>query len=130
MQSVRSVSSTGVHHVIAVLLELVDAVSRATRAEAICDHAIAALMSSIRPDRAGVLVFAADGVMRFCASRGLSETYRNAVEGHSPWPRDAANPQPVLVPDALADTTLAPFHPLFETEGLRALAFIPLVAEG
>jgi signal transduction histidine kinase/ActR/RegA family two-component response regulator len=130
MTSVQSAGNTGVHEVIRVLFGLVDAVSRATNADAICEHAVAALISSIRPDRAGVLVFAADGVMRFCASHGLSDAYRAAVEGHSPWPREAANPQPVLVPDALGDMTLAPFHSLFETEGLGALAFIPLVADG
>ena len=71
-----------------------------------------------------------DGVMRFRASRRLSDAYRKAVEGHSPWTRDTSDPQPVVVGDALADDTLGAFHRLFREEGLGALAFIPLVAQG
>jgi hypothetical protein len=33
--------------------------------------------------RASILLFDPDGVMRFKASRGLSEAYRAAVEGHA-----------------------------------------------
>src|SRR5438094_3238184 len=113
-----------------VLYNLVDGVSRAPSAEAIYDQALTALMSSVMPDRASVLSFDDAGVMRFRAWRHLSEKYRAAVEGHSPWPRDATNPESVVIPDALADDTLAAFHPLFRAEGLGALAFIPLVAEG
>ena len=33
--------------------------------------------------------------MRFVAWRGLSDGYRKAAEGHSPWSRDEKNPQPI-----------------------------------
>ena len=38
-------------------------------------------------------------VMRFVAWRGLSEGYRRAVEGHSPWTRDVKEPQPICISD-------------------------------
>jgi len=52
------------------------------------------------------------------------------VEGHSPWPRDARDPKPVLIPDVANEPTLASFLPLFQKEQIGALAFIPLVAAG
>ena len=39
------------------------------------------------------------GVMRFVAWRGLSDRYRNAAEGHSPWPAGEINPEPVCLAD-------------------------------
>ena len=37
--------------------------------------------------------------MRFVGWRGLSDGYRKAVEGHSPWDRDERNPRPVYFED-------------------------------
>jgi signal transduction histidine kinase len=72
----------------------------------------------------------AEGVMRFRAWRRLSEKYRRAVEGHSPWSRHAVAPEPVLVPDVDADPAMEAFLPLFREEGIGSLAFIPLVSRG
>src|SRR6185295_4000129 len=80
--------------------------------------------------RASVLTFDAQGVMRFRASRGLSEAYRHAVEGHSPWVRGARDVPPVLVPDARADRTLAGFADLFGAERIGSLLFLPLSYQG
>jgi signal transduction histidine kinase len=81
-------------------------------------------------DRAAVLLFDPDGVMRFKAWRGLSPAYRAAVQGHTPWSRDERAPEPIVVADVTQDASLAPFAALLEREGIRALAFIPLVAGG
>ena len=37
--------------------------------------------------------------MRFVAWAGLSEGYRRAVDGHSPWTRDVKDPQPICIAD-------------------------------
>jgi signal transduction histidine kinase len=68
--------------------------------------------------------------MRFRAFRGLSDGYRRAVEGHSPWRRGDHNPEPLLVRDVSSEPSLAAFGDLFEREGIGALAFVPLVAGG
>jgi PAS domain S-box-containing protein len=81
-------------------------------------------------ERAAILVLDSAGVMRFTAHRGLSDEYRRAVEGHSPWPREVTDPPPVLVPDVHTDQDLAGFGPLFRAEGIGALGFFPLVAGG
>jgi PAS domain S-box-containing protein len=67
--------------------------------------------------------------MRFVAWEGLSEGYRQAVEGHSPWTRETEDPQPVLVEDVRDEPGLAALEQVIEDEGIRSLAFIPLVAD-
>lgn len=94
------------------------------------DAALDSISAALGADRAAVLTADAEGVMRFRAWRGLSDAYRAAVDGHSPWPRDAVAPQPVLVPDAAADPGLQSYRALFAAEEIGALAFIPLVSGG
>jgi PAS domain S-box-containing protein len=81
------------------LYRLRRAVNRVATLEQNYEQALVALERVLHVDRAAVLLADAEGVMRFQASRGLSEKYRSQVEGHSPWARDEAHPQPVLVPD-------------------------------
>src|ERR1043166_2712432 len=114
--------------VLAALYKLVDEVSRAADAEAIYAAALEALTITVGPDRASVLVYDEYGVMRFRAWRGLSETYRRAVEGHSPWASTATDPQPLLVADARGGAAPAADRALLEAGEIRALAFIPLVS--
>jgi PAS domain S-box-containing protein len=106
------------------------AVNSAVSSEDIHAQAIDAIMNAVHPDRAALLLIDTDGVMRFKAWRGLSEDYRVAVTGHSPWNADDPEPQPVLVEDALNDPSLADFRDLILGEGIGALAFIPLTAQG
>lgn len=109
---------------------IADALGRARAPEEMYDEAIDALVGLLHADRAAVLLVDGAGVMRFTAWRGLSERYRDAVEGHSPWARDARDPQPVLVADARADASLDTLRPVIDAEGVRALAFVPLTDEG
>jgi len=108
--------------------QLTDAVNRARRAEEIYEAALLGLERALGTDRASILLFDSDGVMRFQAWHRLSDEYRAAVEGHSPWSRDTVDPQPVIVPDVSLDPALASFQGLFARESIGALAFIPLVS--
>jgi len=109
-----------------MLYQLNDAVGRAEGVEEIYQIALDGLVHSLGTDRASILLFDAQGVIRFKAWRGLSEEYRRAVEGHSPWTRDTLDPQPLLVGDVLLDSDLAALHPVLARERIRAAAFIPL----
>ncbi len=102
----------------------------AEQVEEVFEAALDAIEGALGTDRAAILLFDDDGVMRFRAWRGLSDAYRRAVEGHSPWPRDATAPQAVLVPDVALDPSLAAYAPLFRDERIGSLAFIPLVTRG
>src|ERR1041385_3340357 len=69
--------------------------------------AVEAVVTTVGADRAALLLYDADGVMRFKAWRGLSDDYRRAVEGHSPWSRDTALPEPILVPNVETSAAMA-----------------------
>src|SRR6516225_2349543 len=89
-----------------------------------------AIMEPRHCSRASILCCDADGVMRFVAWRGLSEGYRRATTGHSPWQRDDAAPEPICMADVDRAELNAPLKEIVKHEGIGALAFIPLMAEG
>jgi signal transduction histidine kinase/ActR/RegA family two-component response regulator len=109
--------------------ELSTAVARATNLREIYEITLDAVVEALSADRASLLLFDEAGVLRFCAWRGLSEEYRRAVEGHTPWTPDQVDATPIAVTDAYADESLAAFREVFEREGIRALAFVPLASE-
>ena len=115
---------------LSALYRFTDSLFRAGSPRDVYVAALDAIERALQCERASILLFDASGVMRFVAWRGLSDDYRRAVEGHSPWARDAKDPQPISIedigsadmPDALKATVKA--------EGIGALAFIPLLANG
>src|SRR4051794_3812999 len=80
---------------LSALYRLTDRLYRAHAAPEVYEAALGAILAALGCSRASILLFDAEGVMRFVASRGLSETYRNAVEGHSPWRPGDKDPQPI-----------------------------------
>jgi PAS domain S-box-containing protein len=111
-----------------LLLSLTQAISTSRSVEDIYAAALDALGAALGVARSSILLFDADGVMRFKAYRGLSDAYRQAVEGHTPWQPDSVDPQPIVVPDVAADPSLRSYMPVFATEDIAALAFIPLTS--
>lgn len=113
-----------------LLFSLTRSVAAASGLDDIFEAALACLQDALGVERSAVLLFDEHGTMRFAASRGLSPAYRAAVDGHSPWTADTADPEPITVPDVGVDEPLAPFREAILAEGIRALAFVPLVASG
>jgi PAS domain S-box-containing protein len=89
--------------------------------------AITAIESALDCDRASILLFDDAGVMQFVAWDGISDGYREAVAGHSPWTKDEHDAAPI----AVADVAAAELEPTLKAtvlgEQIRAAAFIPLV---
>jgi PAS domain S-box-containing protein len=112
------------------LYRFAQAVVAADRVEQVFDAALDAIETLLGTTRAAILTMDAEGVMRFRAWRNLSDAYRSAVEGHSPWSSDAVAPEPVLVADPGGDPAMEPYLPLFRREGIGAIGFIPLVTAG
>lgn len=112
------------------LFEFTDALYRANSLAEVYDAAFDAIRRALRCERASILLFDQAGTMRFVAWRGLSEAYRKAVAGHSPWKQGDCDAVPIFIgevdaadePDALKQTLNA--------EGIHALAFIPLTDNG
>ncbi|MBV9287974.1 MAG: PAS domain S-box protein [Hyphomicrobiales bacterium] len=112
------------------LFHLTERLQRAERLDDIFAAALDAIEDALACSRASILLFDAGGAMRFVAWRGLSEAYRKAVDGHSPWARDVRDPSPILVADIEASAEPEPLKAVIRAEGIRGLAFIPLVVEG
>jgi PAS domain S-box-containing protein len=101
----------------------------ATSFSEIYEAALDAIRATLHCDRASILLFDEKKVMRFVAWRDLSNRYRQAVEGHSPWKVDARTPKPVCISDVdLADVPQK-LKKAITSEGIRAASFIPMVAE-
>ncbi len=111
-------------------LGLMESVSRAQTASQVYEAALDCVSQALDVERAAILLFDPDGVMRFKAWRGLSERYRNAVEGHTPWRPETRDAKPVVIVDIANDTSLGSLRDVVLEEGVRALAFVPLQSQG
>jgi PAS domain S-box-containing protein len=112
----------------AALYQFTDKLYRANCLPDVYDAALDAILAALHCSRASLLRFDKDGVMRFVAWRGLSDAYRCATDGHSPWRAGDTNPEPLMIIDAatLPDT----LRTIVQQEGIGALAFIPVMAGG
>ncbi len=113
-----------------VLYRLVDRIARATGRDEVCEAGLAAILLVSRASRASILTFDDAGVMRFTCWSGLSDGYRAAVAGHSPWKVDAVDPEPIFIEDVAAATTLGELKGVVLGEGIKAMGFVPLVDQG
>ncbi len=114
----------------AALYRFTDNLYRAASLPDIYNAALDAILAALHCRRASILRFDERGVMRFVAWRGLSDGYRNAVDGHSPWSADETSPDPVLIADTECADFPAALKATVSEEGIRALAFVPLMAGG
>ncbi len=58
----------------------------------IYENAMESILRVLKADRVSILLFGTDGRMHFKTWRNLSDTYRKAADGHSPWAQDAVDP--------------------------------------
>ncbi|HEX4808296.1 MAG TPA: PAS domain S-box protein [Bryobacteraceae bacterium] len=111
------------------LYELLAALTRAKAMEDVYQAAIDSLLAATAAERAAILTFDQDGIMRFNAWRDLSLEYREAADGYAPWPEGAQNAEPVVIPDVLIEENFRAYRDIFAREKIRAVAFIPLSPE-
>ncbi len=112
-----------------VLYQLLASLSKARVLEDVYDAALANLLEGTSADRAAILLFDDDGVMRCKASRGLSEAYLSAVTGHCPWSRGVRDAHPLAIPDVAVEPSLAALQEALRREHIAALAFLPLALD-
>jgi PAS domain S-box-containing protein len=114
----------------AALYEFTDRLFRAGSAADVYEAALDSIIRALGCERASILLFDTSGVMKFVAWRNLSDDYRRAVEGHSPWSRGTTNPQPIAVHDIDAAELEPNLKSMIKAEGIGACAFIPLTSRG
>lgn len=112
------------------LFRLTDRLYRASTDQDVHEAALDAIVESLGCQRASILLFDDAGVIQFAAARGLSDEYRRKLAGHTPWKLGHRDPQPIFVSDI--DDTDEPdwIKKAIRDENIRALAFVPLVADG
>ena len=114
----------------AALYEFTDRLFRVQGVADIYEAGLDAIIRALGCDRASILMFDAAGVMKFVAARGLSEGYKAAVEGHSPWNRETRDAEAIVMADVAAAEVDPALKATIRQEGIAALAFIPLTAKG
>jgi PAS domain S-box-containing protein len=112
------------------LFRFTDRLYRASSLTDSYEAALDAILGTLNCGAASILRFDRHGVMRFVAWRNLSETYRKAVDGHSPWSEGESDPEPIFIGDIAAADMPDDLRKTIESEGFRALAFIPLTCSG
>jgi PAS domain S-box-containing protein len=100
--------------------------ARAGSLQVVYDAALRGVQEALHVERTALLVFDAGGTMRFVASAGISDAYRRAVDGHSPWSITDTAATSLLISDVEQVESLADFVPILRQEGIRALAFVPV----
>ena len=114
---------------LSTLYRLTDSLYRAQSMQEVYDAALDAIVG-VLGSRASILLFDSAGVMQFVSWRGLSDQYRTKLAGHSPWKPGDRNAEPIFVAD-IEDTSEADWiKDEIKGEGIRGLAFIPLMAHG
>jgi PAS domain S-box-containing protein len=96
----------------------------------IYDAALDAIIAALACERASILLFDDSGAMRFARWRGLSDGYRQAVEGHSPWEKDERNPLPVCFGEIGRSDLADALKATVARENIAAVAFIPILVGG
>ncbi|HLH92516.1 MAG TPA: PAS domain S-box protein [Xanthobacteraceae bacterium] len=113
------------------LYTFTDRLFRAGSHEEIYHAGLDAIVDILRCDRASILLFDATSKMRFVAWRALSDGYRRAVDGHSPWKPEDQAAAPICIEDIeKAGDLSADLKTVVRTEGIAALSFIPIFAGG
>jgi PAS domain S-box-containing protein len=111
----------------AALYEFTESLQHDASPDNVYPRALEAIHRALGCERASVLLFDSAGILKFVASHGLSETYRNAVEGHSPWQADTKHAEPICVADIDSADLSDGLKAVVRAEGIGALAFIPIM---
>jgi PAS domain S-box-containing protein len=112
------------------LLTFTDRLYRASCVDEVYAASLGAIGQMLESERSSILLFDEQGVMRFVSWSGISEAYRTAVEGHSPWIVGQRTAEPIFVPDIQETDEPDWLKQHIASEGIVGLAFVPLFANG
>ncbi|MBK9260097.1 MAG: response regulator [Polyangiaceae bacterium] len=112
------------------LYRLADQLHRARSFADIYNAALDAILDALQCNRASILLIDDAVVMRFVGWRGLSDAYRRAVEGHSPWSVTEKNAVPIHIDDVARADLSDSLKSTIKGEGIGALVFVPVISDG
>lgn len=114
----------------AALYRFTDRLFRAESERDVYEASLDAIAEAMGCQRAAILRFNERNVMRFVAWRGLSDGYRIAVDGHSPWTAGQRDVEPLTVSNIEDAGESEAITSVILGENIRGLAFIPLTMSG
>ena len=114
----------------AALFRFSEKLQYATSLPDVYDAGLDAILAALACERAAILLFDDSDVMRFVGWRDLSDGYRKAVEGHSPWDRDEQTPRPIYFEDVGKSELSDALKQTVAREHIAAVAFIPILIDG
>jgi len=114
----------------AALFRFSEKLQYATSLSDVYEAGLDAILAALACERASILLFDDSDVMRFVGWRDLSDGYRKAVEGHSPWDRSERNPRPVYFEDVGQSGLSDALKETVARERIAAVAFIPIMIGG
>lgn len=112
-----------------LLYRYTDKLYRAGSLDMIYEAALSAICEGLRCDRASIQRFDSQGVMRFVAWRGLSERYRSALDGLSPWKAGEHGAEIICIPDVARSAEMQRLLSTIEAENIRSVCLIPLAPD-
>ena len=112
------------------LFRLADRLNRANTLQDVFDVALDTIENALDCDRAALLLLDDAGVMRYAGWRDLSQEYRLAAEGRSPWPTNEREPQSYRVSDIDTSSVPEDLKTAIKGEGIRALCIFPIAGTG
>lgn len=110
--------------------KIMETVTHGDELEKIFDEALAALEAALDTNRSAILLADQNGTMHFTSWHNLSEPYRTAADGHSPWKAGDPSIHTIIVSDVEQDQTLHALLKSIIDEGIRSLIFVPLLYKG
>jgi two-component sensor histidine kinase/HAMP domain-containing protein len=112
------------------IFRLVELVSQAEQLEPIYEGALNCLIEILYLDRAAIMLWDEDNVMRLRAWKGISLENCQAWEGYTPWKLEAPNPQAIYIQNVERNLEIPPeLRQIILAEGIHALAFVPLLSQ-
>ncbi len=112
------------------LYRLTDRFYRASDMQSVLRAAMDAITEGLGCAKCSILLFDSGDVIRFVAWRGLSDHFRQALDGHTPWKPGIAEPPPIFISDIIKSDDSEFVKTNICNEGIRSLAFIPITSQG
>jgi PAS domain S-box-containing protein len=94
----------------------------------IYEAALDAMFVSMKCDHAYILLFNDAEKMRHVAGRNVSDSYRKAIDGHSPWLPATIHPDPIWFPNVAISNLPARIKKAIRTEGIVSCGYVPLLS--
>jgi signal transduction histidine kinase/CBS domain-containing protein/PAS domain-containing protein len=112
------------------LYHLVAALNQAKTVQDVCLCVLRGIQHTLKTDGAAVLLPDSNGILRYQASMGLSDPYKQAVEAHLTTAEQTTKTIPVIISNMDYERGVESLNTMRVAEGIKATASFPLQYQG